>query len=166
MPLRTAGDQPRRSRVLFSERELRALVAYVASLEGPAIPEPHPERGNVSDGFSLFTEHCAGCHQVLARGGYLTDAIAPPLQDATAVQIAEAVRIGPYVMPRFSRHVLSDHQLDSVIAYVQHVKHPQDRGGWAIGHLGPVPEGMVAWLLAGAVLVATCLVIGGRLRGG
>ncbi len=166
MPLRTAGDQPRRSRVLFSERELRALVAYVASLEGPAIPEPHPERGNVSDGFRLFTEHCAGCHQVLARGGYLTDAIAPPLQDATAVQIAEAVRIGPYVMPRFSRHVLSDHQLDSVIAYVQHVKHPQDRGGWAIGHLGPVPEGMVAWLLAGAVLVATCLVIGGRLRGG
>ena len=165
MPLHAVGEQPHRSRVLFSERELDALIAYVASLgRGPPVPKPRPERGNVSEGLQLFTEHCAGCHQVVAEGGYVTGAVAPPLRNATPVQIAEAVRIGPYVMPRFSKRVLSDRQLDSIIAYVQTTKHPDDRGGWSIGHLGPVPEGMVAWLLAGGVLVATCLVIGRRLR--
>ena len=43
MPVRSAHVQPRRSRILFSDRELRALVAYVASLgPGPAIPQPIP----------------------------------------------------------------------------------------------------------------------------
>ena len=74
----------------------------------------------------------------------------PPLGDATAVQVAEAVRIGPYVMPRFSQRQLSDRELDSIIAYVQYAQHPDDRGGLSLGHLGPVPEGLVAWLVAGA----------------
>jgi ubiquinol-cytochrome c reductase cytochrome c subunit len=166
MPLHQVGQQPRRSRVLFSERELDALIVYVASLgKGPPVPTPHPERGNLSEGLRLFTEHCAGCHQVAAEGGYVTGAVAPPLENATPVQIAEAVRIGPYVMPQFSKQVITDGQLDSIIAYVQKAKHPEDRGGWSLGHLGPVPEGMVAWLLAGSVLVATCLVIGRRLHG-
>ena len=30
-----------------------------------------------------------------------------------------------------------------------YAKHPDDRGGWAIGHLGPVPEGLVTWLIGG-----------------
>src|SRR5207249_12328398 len=32
MPLARVGEQPTRSRVLFSERELRALIEYVAGL--------------------------------------------------------------------------------------------------------------------------------------
>jgi ubiquinol-cytochrome c reductase cytochrome c subunit len=165
MPLHALGEQPRRSRVLFSERELDALVVYIASLgKGPPIPKPHPERGNLSEGLRLFTENCAGCHQVVAEGGYLTGAIAPPLKNASATQIAEAVRLGPYVMPSFPPSLISDRQLDSIARYVLQTRHPTDRGGWSIGHLGPVPEGMATWLLAAAVLVATCLVIGRRLR--
>lgn len=167
MPLESATAQPRRSRVLFSDREIRALVTYVASLGGgPPIPEPQPERGNLSEGLQLFTEHCAGCHQVVAEGGYVTGALAPPLEDASAVQIAQAVRIGPYVMPTFTKQAISDDQLDSIVAYVQYAKNPNDRGGWAIGHLGPVPEGLVAWFIAAALLVALCIVIGRRLRRG
>jgi ubiquinol-cytochrome c reductase cytochrome c subunit len=167
MPLPRIGIQPRRSRVLLSEAQIQALVAYVASLgEGPQIPKPHPERGNLSKGAHLFTEHCAGCHQIVAEGGYVTGALAPPLEDATPVQIAEAVRIGPYVMPRFSRKSISDRQLDSIVAYVQYAKHPDDRGGWSLGHLGPVPEGLVAWFLGAAVLVCVCVVIGKRLKDG
>ncbi|HSC73045.1 MAG TPA: cytochrome c [Gaiellaceae bacterium] len=165
MPLREAGMQPRRTRVLFSEDQIRALVAYVASLgDGPPIPQPRPERGNLSEGMKLFTEHCAGCHQVVAEGGYVTGAVPPPLEESTAVQIAQAVRIGPYVMPRFSDKQISDRELDSIIRYVQYAKHPDDRGGWAIGHLGPVPEGLVTWFLAAAALVAICIVIGKRLK--
>ena len=90
--------------------------------------------------------------------------VAPALDDATPTQIAEAVRIGPYLMPRFSERAISDRQLDSIVAYVRYARDPEDPGGWPLGRLGPVPEGMVAWLLAGAVLVGCCLVIGRRLR--
>jgi ubiquinol-cytochrome c reductase cytochrome c subunit len=163
MPISSAHVQPRRSRVLFSDREIRALVAYVASLgPGPTIPRPHPERGSLAEGLTLFTQHCAGCHQINAEGGYVTGAVAPPLEDATAVQIAEAIRVGPYLMPRFSEKQLTDGQVDSIVRYVVHTKDPEDRGGWAIGHIGPVPEGLVAWLIGTVVLGATCLVIGRR----
>jgi ubiquinol-cytochrome c reductase cytochrome c subunit len=165
MPLKRVGTQPRRSHLVLSPGEIGDLVAYVASLgAGPPIPTPHPERGNLAEGLHLFTTHCAGCHQVVAAGGYLPGGIAPPLQDATDVQIAEAVRIGPWVMPRFSQQAISDRQLDSIIRYVDYAKHPDDRGGWAIGHLGPVPEGLVAWFLGAGLLVAVCVVIGTRLR--
>jgi ubiquinol-cytochrome c reductase cytochrome c subunit len=165
MPLGRLGEQPQRGPVLLNEKQIRALVAYVGSLgHGPPIPQPRPERGKVNVGLQLFTDHCAGCHQVVAQGGYLTGAEAPPLQDATPTQIAEAVRIGPYVMPRFSKNAISDAQLDSIIAYVQYAKSPEDPGGWNLGHVGPIPEGLVAWLIAAAVLVAVCLLLGRRLK--
>ena len=165
MPLHDARAQPRRSRVLFSRGELAALVAYVASLgTGPRIPQPHPERGNLADGQRLFTEECAGCHQIGAEGGYVTNAVAPPLDKASAVEIAEAVRIGPYLMPRYSARQVTNEELDSIIRYVQYAKHPDDRGGWSLGHVGPVPEGLVTWLVAIVLLIGTCAVIGKRIR--
>ncbi len=165
MPLSDPADQPTRTRPLFTEREIEALVAYVASLgKGPAIPRPAPERGNLSEGLHLFTEHCAGCHQVVAKGGVATGAKVPPLEDASPVQIAEAVRTGPYVMPKFSERDISDDELDSIIAYVQRAKHPTDPGGWGIGNVGPVTEGMVTWLIAGVALLIVCMIIGQRVR--
>ena len=166
MPLANAREQPTRRRVLLTASERRALVAYVASLApGPGIPRPHPERGSLSEGLELFTQHCAGCHQVAAQGGVVSGARVPPLTRVSAVEIAEAVRIGPYVMPTFSKRAITDDQLDSIIAYVKSAQRPDDRGGWGIGHVGPVPEGMVAWLIAGIALVFACAIIGTRIRG-
>jgi ubiquinol-cytochrome c reductase cytochrome c subunit len=165
MPLHRIGDQPRRARVLLSDAQIRDLVAYVASLgTGPPIPKPQPDKGNLAEGLHLFTDNCAGCHQVVAQGGVVPGALPPPLLDATDVQIAEAVRIGPYVMPKFSEKAISNRQLDSIVRYVAWVKHPDNRGGWAIGDIGPVPEGLVTWFLAAALLVALCVVVGKRLR--
>jgi ubiquinol-cytochrome c reductase cytochrome c subunit len=165
MPLRDPHDQPSRTRVLFSEQEIRALVAYVASLGGgPAIPSPQWRTASVPAGQKLFADHCAGCHQIVARGGVVTGAKVPSLEQATPRQIAEAVRIGPYLMPRFSRKAITPAQLNDLVAYVQYAKHPDDRGGWSIGDIGPWPEGMVTWLLAAAVLVAVCTVFGRRSR--
>jgi ubiquinol-cytochrome c reductase cytochrome c subunit len=153
--------------VFLSEHEIRALTAYVASLApGPPIPKPHPERGNLSVGLHLFTDHCAGCHQVVAQGGVLSGALPPALEDATATQVAEAVRIGPYVMPRFSEKAISSAQLDSIVRYVEYTKHADNAGGWSLGNIGPVPEGLVAWFIAGTVLLGLCMVIGKRLQGG
>jgi ubiquinol-cytochrome c reductase cytochrome c subunit len=165
MPLADPRDQPRHTKSPFDKREIAQLVAYVASLgHGPPIPKPHPERGDLSAGLSFFTEHCAGCHQVVAQGGYVPNAVAPPLNQATPVQIAEAVRIGPYLMPKFPASQISNAQLDSIIAYVEWAKHPDDRGGWSIGRIGPVPEGLVTWLIAATALVGCCLVIGRRFQ--
>ena len=164
MPLAEVGEQPEPSRVLFTERELRALIRYVATLGGPPVPTPHPERGSLSEGLSLFTDHCAGCHQVAAEGGFVTGARVPPLETATPRQIAEAVRIGPYLMPAFSERAIPPRKLDSIIRYVEYAKHPESPGGWSLGEIGPVPEGMVAWFVAAVVLVGTCVVIGKRLK--
>jgi ubiquinol-cytochrome c reductase cytochrome c subunit len=166
MPLSDPHEQPKRSRVLFTAGERRALTAFVASLgTGPPIPSPDPAAGSVAEGQQLFISHCAGCHQAVAQGGVVTGARVPPLTEATSVQIAEAVRIGPYVMPSFSRTDISDAQLNSLIRYVRSVgDRPPDPGGWGIGHTGPIPEGMVTWMIAAVVLVAVCMLLGTRLR--
>ena len=165
MPLRKPDEQPWRHRVLFSERELRALIKYVAALgPGPPIPKPTPEHGHIAEGLRLFTQHCAGCHQVAGEGGFVPNARVPRLKEATPRQIAQAVRIGPYLMPRFSKKAISDRQLDSIIAYVESAKKPHDRGGWGIGRIGPVPEGIVAWFVVAFLLVGLCALIGERLR--
>jgi ubiquinol-cytochrome c reductase cytochrome c subunit len=166
MPLKRNGIQPRRSRLLLNNAQIDALIRYVSSLgKGPAVPRPHPERGTVSQGMTLFRSHCAGCHQIVGEGGYVTNAVPPALGDATPTQIAEAVRIGPYVMPEFSTKAISDKQLNSIIRYVEYANHPDNRGGWSLGNIGPVPEGLVSWFIAGSALLGVCLVIGKRLHG-
>jgi ubiquinol-cytochrome c reductase cytochrome c subunit len=102
---------------------------------------------------------------VVAEGGYVTDARVPLIKEDTATQIAEAVRVGPYLMPKFSKKYISDRQLNSIIAYIEASKQPRDIGGWGIGHIGPVPEGMITWFIAAVALIALCVLIGERLRG-
>lgn len=167
MPLSRPGEQPTRRRPFFDEREIRALVAWVASFgeaEGPPVHRPEPAGEHLTEGKSLFTEHCAGCHQVVAQGGYVTGARVPPLQGVEPRAIAAAVRLGPYVMPEFPKSQIDDEELDKIVAYVISTNDPEDEGGLGIGHIGPIPEGMVAWLLAGTVLLAGCVLLGERLR--
>lgn len=173
MPLGNPHDEPSMSRVLFTDKEIRSLVAYVASL-GPGLPIPHTgvrvvgERtvgpGTISEGLYQFTLHCAGCHQIVGRGGFVSGARVPPLQGLTPTEIAEAVRIGPYLMPRFPPSQISNYELDSIIKYVISTRAPVNRGGWGIGNLGPIPEGIVSWWIAIPLLLGLCLVLGKRLR--
>ena len=161
MPLVTPGQEPERSRPQYSDAHIEALVAYVASLGGgPPVPRPDPAAGNVAEGQRIFTESCSGCHQIEARGGVVTGGFSPSLQSASTRQIYEAVRLGPWVMPAFDRAQLSDAQLASVAKYVRSTRHPDDRGGWGISNTGPVPEGMVTWLLGAASLLVVARIIG------
>jgi ubiquinol-cytochrome c reductase cytochrome c subunit len=122
----------------------------------------HPSRGSLPDGQRLFALDCAGCHTIQGQGGIVTGAIVPALNDVTPAQVAEAIRIGPYVMPRFSQGELSNAQVDSIARYVRDFQHPENRGGWGLGRIGPIPEGMVAWLLGAAALVLVARLIGER----
>lgn len=166
MPLSGIGEEPSNNRVLLTDKEIRSLVMYVASLgSGPAVPHPDPSRGSVSAGDQLYTSNCAGCHQIDAEGGYVTGARVPPLQGLSATRIAEAVRIGPYLMPTFSVKQISNSQLNSIIAYVLSTNHNDNRGGWRIGNIGPIPEGLVTWWIAVPLLLIACMFVGRRYRG-
>jgi ubiquinol-cytochrome c reductase cytochrome c subunit len=164
MPLAEPTDQPMRTEPAYDRRQIAGLVAYVASFGGPPAPNADPARGRLNVGFRAFLEHCAGCHQSVAQGGLVTGAVVPPLQKATPRQIAEAVRMGPYVMPRFDARQIPQPTLDSIARYVVSTRHPPDRGGWGIGHIGPIPEGMVAWLLGALSLVIVARLIGERIQ--
>jgi ubiquinol-cytochrome c reductase cytochrome c subunit len=86
----------------------------------------------------------------------------PNLQEATAQEIAEAVRMGPYLMPHFDPKSIDQHELDSIARYVLWTRRPTDEGGWGIYNIGPIPEGLVTWWIALAALVLTIRLIGER----
>lgn len=163
MPLDQVGQQPLRGEPAYSDAQIRALDAYVGSLgPGPAIPTVEPERGSLSEGMRLFGESCAGCHAISGKGGVAIGAYAPPLGEATPTEVGEAIRVGPYVMPRFSAAQLSDDEINSLARYVELTKDPDDAGGWGIGHIGPVPEGLIAWLAAIVAILLVARLIGER----
>jgi ubiquinol-cytochrome c reductase cytochrome c subunit len=154
MPLDEPDAQPDRMDPAYGQQALEDLVAYVGSLGGPAIPTVDLSGTSLSEGQRLFTENCAACHQLVGRGGVISGAFVPTLLEATPRQVVEAARIGPYVMPRFGEQQLSDDELASIARYVEYAKNPDNPGGWALFDVGPVPEGMVAWLVGlGALLI-------------
>ena len=162
MPLPSPRAQPMRTRPAFSQERIQSLIDYVASFGGPGIPTVDVKRGSVAKGQSLFALNCAGCHSIQGSGGIVTGAVVPSLTLATPRQIAEAIRIGPYVMPRFGSGEISEAEIDSIAGYIHTIQAPDDRGGWGIGRIGPIPEGMVAWLLAIVALLAIARALGER----
>jgi ubiquinol-cytochrome c reductase cytochrome c subunit len=162
MPIADPTDEPTRSQPQFGKRDIAALVAYVGSFGGPPIPRVDPAAGSLPRGKEAFTERCAGCHQVLGRGGIVTGALVPAIAGVPPRQLGEAVRIGPYLMPKFDAKAVPPAQLDDIAAYVRYSAAPANRGGLPIGNIGPVPEGMVTWLVAGLALLGIVRVLGER----
>lgn len=162
MPLANPRDEPSRGRPAYPPAQQAALVAYIGSFGGPGIPAVDPAAGDLRLGRERFAESCAGCHTITARGGVVPGAVAPALQQATPRQIAEAIRVGPHLMPLWNETQMDQHELDSVTRYVLSTHHLDNPGGWAIGNLGPVPEGLVAWLLAGVALLIAVRLLGER----
>ncbi len=163
MPLANYHAEPLRESPAFDPRRIRALVAYVRHAGGgPASPTAHPARGSLALGFQVFDSHCAGCHQIVARGGMTVGALVPNLQQATPQQIAEAVRMGPYLMPRFDSRDINQHALDSLARYILWTRHPSNRGGWGIYNIGPIPEGLVTFFMGLMALVIVARLIGER----
>jgi ubiquinol-cytochrome c reductase cytochrome c subunit len=151
----------------FSDKQALEVAAYINSLDPsvPAVPTPHLKGANVSVGADLFSLNCAACHTITGAGDALAFGTnAPSLQDkqVTPQEVAEAMRIGPANMPRFSGN-LSDNQVRDVVAYVtEKIQHPSNPGGAGLGGVGPVAEGFVALLFGVGGLVLICFWIGER----
>ncbi len=165
MPLAQPGTEPSRAAPRYGRMQQRDLIAYLTGLDprGPPIPAVDPGKGSIVDGRRLFADSCSGCHQIMGRGGVAPGLAAPPLTGVTPTQIGEAIRVGPYLMPRFSAGQFDTHDVDSIARYITQVgQSPPDRGGWAIGNIGPIPEGLIAFFLLGGGLVLVARVIGER----
>lgn len=169
MPLAGPGAQAPSKRVMYSEEEIAALAAYVASLApGPAIPteEQVSTLGtNLAEGGELFRTNCAQCHNFAGRGGALTNgAFGPSLMEATPTQIYEAMITGPQNMPVFSNATLNPEEKKNIIAYIEDLKTSPNPGGIALGRLGPVTEGLFLFTAGMGALIAVAIWIGAKVR--
>ncbi|MBV9663331.1 MAG: c-type cytochrome [Actinobacteria bacterium] len=154
----------KRHKPAYDAATITALTDYVTTLTGggPAIPSVDLTHADVAKGGEQFRLQCAACHAWAGDGGALLHREAPALHASTPVQIAEAVRVGPGVMPAFGQAALDDQQLADVVAYVRYLDKPKDRGGNSLWHLGPMPEGAVAWVLGIGFLLLVTAWIGER----
>ncbi|MDQ3627905.1 MAG: cytochrome c [Actinomycetota bacterium] len=163
MPMAKVDTQAPRKAPVYNEEETEALAAYVASLgPGPAIPdEEYLDISGVTDeelseGGEFFRTNCTACHNSVGAGGALPDGrYAPALTDVEAVHIYEAMLTGPQQMPVFSDEVLTPEDKRNVIAYIKEIENQPSYGGFGMGGIGPVADGVIAWVVGlGALVVA------------
>ncbi|MFG1748818.1 cytochrome bc1 complex diheme cytochrome c subunit [Streptosporangium sandarakinum] len=164
MPLPAPDAVPRRGKPAFGRHDIDALIAYVSTL-GRGEPIPRVAPGDVRLGATLYLQNCASCHSASAVGAALPDGrYAPSLMYPSPTQIAEAIRIGPGTMPRFSQRTLSDAEVNSIIGYILALRRTDDRGGAKLGGVGPVAEGLVAWVFGIGLLLIVIRLLGKRAR--
>lgn len=165
MPLANPNEQPVRNPPKYSGDEIRAIVAYVSSLGpgGPEIPMVVPSQGELVQGHEIYSANCLACHGAAAQGASVGGgSVAPSLHLATPTQLAEAPRIGPGVMPLFREDFITDAEMNSLVRYILWLRSPPDRGGLGLGHVGPVLEGLVGWLIGLGLLVLVIRFTGTR----
>ncbi len=120
-------------------------------------------RNDLSEGGELYRSGCAACHAATGIGGALSFRDnAPPLDSYTALEVAAAIRGGPGEMPFFGPKTLNDEELEQIVTYVLYLQQPDDLGGAPIGRVGPVMEGLVAWLVGMSALILGLMWIGDR----
>jgi len=171
MPLKENDAEAPRKPPVFSQSQIYAIAAYVASLGGgPAIPssqEVSTAGASTALGQSLFNANCAQCHNYSGAGGALTEGkYAPPLTQATSTQIYEAMLTGPEAMPVFNNTTVTPQDKRDIIAYVEETRSEANPGGFSLGRVGPTTEGLVAWLGGIAALVLAAMWITAKRREG
>jgi ubiquinol-cytochrome c reductase cytochrome c subunit len=151
MPAAELGAENDRKPPRLSAKDTAALAAYIQSLGGgPTVPsaaQVSAAGANIGLGQRLFVADCAACHNFVGAGGALTyGKFAPPLTTSTPTQIYEAMLTGPEAMPVFNDLTITPQEKRDIIAYVTTVRSQPNPGGFSLGRVGPVTEGLVAFL--------------------
>ncbi len=161
MPAQQPGTQIPDKQATYSDAEVEALAAYVASLgPGPAIPDAEAtdtSNASVSRGVEIFLANCSACHNFAGQGGALPSGrYAPSLMGSSPKHIIEAMLTGPQQMPNFPDGTLNPQDKKDVIAFIESLQNKTEYGGAALGSKGPVTEGLFGWLfgIGGLVLAA------------
>jgi ubiquinol-cytochrome c reductase cytochrome c subunit len=171
MPMANPGPQaPRKQPAPWvNETTIRQLAAYVESLGGgptvPADEQVDATKGDKAKGGELFRANCIQCHNFVGAGGALTQGKhAPPLHEATERQIYEAMITGPQAMPVFNDSIITPQQKRDMIAYIVGVRDEPNPGGAGLGRVGPVTEGLVAWIVGISLLALAAIWITAKRR--
>ncbi|TDW77400.1 cytochrome bc1 complex diheme cytochrome c subunit [Kribbella pratensis] len=170
MPAAQTNAQIPQKPPVYTQEEIAQLAAYVASLApGPAIPSPDEydvskvTQAEIVRGGELFRTNCTACHNFSGRGGALPNGrYAPSLKGTSPRNIYQAMLTGPQQMPVFSDSVLLPDDKRAIIAYVVALQHTDDPGGFGLGRLGPVSEGLWGWLVGIGLLVVVAVWIGAK----
>lgn len=163
MPLSRPDAPVRRGPVAYSDEVIRGIEAYVAELTGDGEPVPELEPGDPTKGRELFLTNCAACHSGSGTGMILTGGNwAPELYETHNEQVAEAIRIGPGPMPKFSDKQLEDQEVDDIVSYVEQLGDQQVESGAGIEQYGPIIEGLLVWLVGLPVLLLVIRLLGKR----
>jgi ubiquinol-cytochrome c reductase cytochrome c subunit len=163
MPGAASGPQMEVKPVQFTQPQIDAMAAWVATLApGPDYPDAqyYAADGDVANGAELFRINCAMCHNVAGAGGALTQGkYAPHLRNLQPIHIYGAMVTGPQNMPVFSDMNLSPDEKNDIISYLKYLDDTPSVGGFSLGSLGPVSEGLFIWLigLGGLIAVAVWL---------
>ncbi len=169
MPAQQPGAQVPKKKVVYSQAEIDQLAAYISSLgAGPTVPTEQqysPEGADIAEGGELFRTNCAQCHNFTGKGGALTNGkSAPSLEDVDPKHIYEAMQTGPQNMPSFPDTTLSEQNKKDIIAYLDAVNSDdtESPGGLELGGLGPVSEGLFAWVFGLGALIAVAVWVAAR----
>ncbi|MFE9306980.1 c-type cytochrome [Streptomyces sp. NPDC088353] len=169
MPAQQPGAQIPRKKVIYNQAEIDQLAAYIASLgAGPNVPTKNqysPEGADAAKGGELFRTNCAQCHNFTGKGGALTHGkYAPNLTGVSNKHIYEAMQTGPQNMPSFPDTLLTEKNKKEIIAYLDAVNGDETTtpGGMDLGGLGPVTEGLFAWIFGLGALVAVAVWVAAR----
>ena len=151
MPAKEIGSEEARKPPELDPQQILDVSAYIQSLAGgPAIPTPAQVSTSGADlalGQELFIADCAQCHNFVGAGGALTDGkYAPALTQSTPTQIYEAMLTGPEAMPVFNNTTITPSEKRDIIAFVTTTRDEPNPGGFSLGRIGPVTEGLVAFL--------------------
>lgn len=166
MPMAEPNVQaPRGQAVDFNQEQIDAMAAYVASLApGPSVPESEYTdyaKGDPGKGGEIFRVNCSMCHNSAGAGGALTRGkYAPKLWDVEPKHIYEAMLTGPQSMPVFNDDNVTPEGKRDLIAYLKVMESEGNPGGHNLGSLGPVPEGLVAWVFGLGILVGAAYWLG------
>jgi len=169
MPAKEQGPEMDRRPVVFSQPKIYDIASFIASLGGgPSIPsasQVSSSGANVGLGQELYAANCAACHNIDGAGGALTyGKYAPALTQATPVQIYEAMQTGPEAMPVFGDGVVTPSQKRDIIAYVTGTRSEPNPGGFSLGRIGPVTEGIAVWLIGIGLLAMAGMWIAAKRR--
>jgi ubiquinol-cytochrome c reductase cytochrome c subunit len=150
---------PGSGEVRFSDTQIEALGAYIESLApGPQVPSDEavdPTKGDAARGGELFRVNCAMCHNAAGAGGALTRGkYAPAIGDISDKHIYEAMVTGPQNMPVFNDLNISPEDKRDIITYLKYVQDNRSPGGFELGSLGPVAEGLFIWIFGLGAIVA------------
>ncbi|MFI5663942.1 MULTISPECIES: cytochrome bc1 complex diheme cytochrome c subunit [unclassified Streptomyces] len=169
MPAQQPGAQVPKKKVIYSQAEIDQLAAYVASLgAGPVAPTDKDYSANGADiakGGELFRTNCAQCHNFTGEGGALTHGkFAPSLEGVAPKHIYEAMQTGPQNMPSFPDTTMTKQNKKDIIAYLDAVNgdKTESPGGLKLGGLGPVSEGLFAWIFGLGGLIAVAIWVAAR----